>query len=285
MKKWCCALMMAMCWLVTDAQSGVSSLLWQVSGNGLQQPSYLFGTFHIVCKDDFQITDTLQQKLLSTRQLYGELDMDTPGQEMQLALKMMMKDKTLQQLFSPADYKQVSDSFQRITGMPLAMFNNFIPFVPMSLAVLNSVACAEKLQPETEFMKIAKQHQLEVLGLETIQDQVDAINTQPIDSMVLQLKNMLLNFDSSKQSMQEMITMYKKRNIDTIYGYMKSKGVGAEFETELLIKRNRRWVPLIEKAMTDKPSFFAVGAGHLGGPEGVVSLLRKQGYQVSPVSY
>jgi uncharacterized protein YbaP (TraB family) len=285
MKKIGLGLVLGFCWFIAGAQSVTSSLLWEISGNGLTQPSYLFGTFHIVCKKDFTITSQLQEKLLSTRQLYGELDMDAPGQEMQLALKMVMKDSSLPQLVSDTDYRKMSDSFQKITGMPLTMFNNFLPFVPMSLAVINMVPCSDKVQPETEFMKIAKEHNMEVLGLETIQEQVDVINSQPRDSMVSQFRSMLLNYDSSRQSMQHLVDVYNQRNIDSIYAYMKSEDMSQDFETELLVKRNRKWVPLIVQAMQQKPSFFAVGAGHLGGPEGVVSLLRKQHYLLRPVNY
>lgn len=285
MKKIGLGLVLGFCWFMAGAQSGTSSLLWEISGNGLTQPSYLFGTFHIVCKKDFTITSLLREKLLSTQQLYGELDMDAPGQEMQLALKMVMKDSSLPQLVSDTDYRKMSDSFQKITGMPLTMFNNFLPFVPMSLAVINMVPCSDKVQPETEFMKIAKEHNMEVLGLETIQEQVDVINSQPRDSMISQFRSMLLNYDSSRHAMQHLVDVYNKRNIDSIYAYMKSEDMSQDFETELLVKRNRKWVPLIVQAMQQKPSFFAVGAGHLGGPDGVVSLLRKQHYLLRPVNY
>jgi uncharacterized protein YbaP (TraB family) len=285
MKKIGLGLVLGFYWFVAGAQSGTSSLLWEISGNGLTQPSYLFGTFHIVCKKDFTITSQLREKLLSTRQLYGELDMDAPGQEMQLALKMVMKDSSLPQLVSDTDYKKMSDSFQKITGMPLTMFNNFLPFVPMSLAVINMVPCSDKVQPETEFMKIAKEHNMEVLGLETIQEQVDVINSQPRDSMVSQFRSMLLNYDSSRHAMQHLVDVYNKRNIDSIYAYMKSEDMSQDFETELLVKRNRKWVPLIVQAIQQKPSFFAVGAGHLGGPDGVLNLLRKQHYLLRPVNY
>lgn len=271
--------------LAIQAQPARSSLLWKVEGNGLTQPSYLFGTFHILCKNDFRIGDTLKQAFLSARRFYAEIDLDEPGQQMQLAMKMVMKDKSLPQLLSPSDYQQVSDSFQRITGMPLAMFNQFNPFVPMGMAIIHTIDCADKVQPENEFMSLARENGMDILGLETIQDQVDAIASQPVDSMVVQLKQMLLHFDSSRQVMRGMIDLYKKGNIDAIYSYMKSSGMDAGFETALLSDRNNRWIPLIEKAAAEKPGFFAVGAGHLGGTDGIISLLMKKGYQLSPVQY
>ncbi len=264
--------------------SPTSSLLWEISGNGLQQPSYIFGTFHMICRTEFEITDILKSKIASSQQFYGELAMDDPKLQMQMAMKLMMPDKSLSSLMGESDYKKVSENFQAITGMSLQMFDNFKPFVPLSLLALNGIACDDKMQPETEFVAIAKQNQMPILGLETVDDQVNAIDKEPLDSQVLSLKQMLLNFDSVKNMMQEMMAIYKKRDIDSLYAFMKIKG-DKDFETALLVDRNRNWVPIIEKAVTAKASFFAVGAGHLGGTEGVISLLRKRGYQVIPVKY
>lgn len=57
----------------------------------------------------------------------------------------------------------------------------------------------------------------------------------------------------------------------------------ADYEEDLLLKRNRNWIPVIEKAMKEKSTFFGVGAAHLADEEGVIKLLRKQGYKVEPV--
>lgn len=85
--------------------------------------------------------------------------------------------------------------------------------------------------------------------------------------------------------MTEMIAVYKSRNIDSLYRYMMQAGMSDDFETSLLDKRNQNWVPIIEESIRKEPSFFAVGAGHLGGQKGVISLLRMKGYQLKPVMY
>lgn len=268
-----------------EAQSKKSSLLWEISGNELQNPSYLFGTFHMMCKADFPVSDILINKIKSSKQFYGELKMDDPNLQSQLMLKMMMAGKTLESLMSAEEYKKVSENFQAITGMPIAGFNNFKPFIPLSFLAIQSISCGDKIQPETEFVEIAKANHLPIRGLETIDDQMEAIDKQPLDSQVNSLKQMVLNFDSVKNVMAEMITIYKQRDVDSLYAFMKRSGADDAFEQDLLIKRNKNWIPVIMKAMAANPSFFAVGAGHLAGEEGVISLLRKQGYTVTPVKY
>lgn len=263
-----------------------NSLLWMISGKDLSRPSYVFGTFHMMCKSDFAITDPLKEKLNATEQFYGELDMDDPTLQMSMISKLRLKDKTLKDLMSEADYTILSENFQRVTGMQLQSFNQFMPFMSLSVLTLNSIECSDKIQPEGEFVKLAQQQKLPILGLETIDDQIEAINSQPLDSQLYSLKRMVIAYDSVKQSIHKMIAVYKENNVDKLYDFIRANSNGDDrFETEMLAKRNKRWIPIIEKAIHEKPSFFAVGAGHLGGNEGVLELLRKQGYTLTPVLY
>jgi uncharacterized protein YbaP (TraB family) len=85
--------------------------------------------------------------------------------------------------------------------------------------------------------------------------------------------------------MNEMIQVYLKKDVNALYQFMKDKGVTDNFESTMLIKRNKNWIPKMKKAMKESPSFFAVGAGHLGGKSGVLALLRKKGYKVEPINY
>ncbi len=267
------------------AQTPKSSLLWEISGNGLLQPSYLFGTFHMMCKDDFMISQELETIIKSTKQFYGELKMDDPQMQTKLMAKMMMQDKTLQSMFAESDYKNLSETFQTITGLPLIAFDKFKPFLPISLLALKSITCNETVQPETVFMAIAKKNQLPIFGLETIDEQMDAIDKEPLDSQVSAFTKTVLNFDSVKKEMLRMSSVYKQRDIDSLYSFIKNTGFDLVTEKNLLIDRNRKWTPLIHTIIKRESSFFAVGAGHLGGPEGVISLLRKQGYILKPLLF
>ena len=267
-----------------SAQPAKSSLLWEISGNGLQHPSYLFGTFHMMCKEDFAITGILESKLKASEQFYGEIDMDQPNLQANMISRIMMQGKTLETLLGE-DYKSTNEKFQSITGMSMAMLNNFKPFYCLSLLVINSTQCKESIQPEAAFTAVAKQNHLQIRGLETIDEQFDVIDKEPIDSQINALKKIVGNFDSVKTMMSQLMTVYKTKNIDSLFSFMKSTGANEDFGTELLDKRNKKWIPLMKKAMLEKASFFAVGAGHLGGTEGVISLLRKEGYRLTPVMY
>jgi uncharacterized protein YbaP (TraB family) len=270
----------------SDAQQKEpSSLLWEINGKNLSKPSYLFGTFHLICASDFSISKPLSEKLNSTEQFFGEIDLSNPNLQKEMVMSLIMKDQTIESLMGKLDFEKANQSFKDITGMDLKMLNNLKPFMSLSLLTMNTISCPDKIQPETMFMNMVNQRKIPVYGLETIADQMNAIDTQPLDSQINSLKKMIYNFDSVKIEMRNMIKVYQLKNVDSLYNYMKQNGADGKFEQELLIKRNQNWIPIIMKAINQKSSFFAVGAGHLGGETGIINLLRKQGYQIKAINY
>jgi uncharacterized protein YbaP (TraB family) len=261
------------------------SLLFEVSGNGLTNQSYIFGTFHIMCKDQFSISPTLESKIVATNQFYGELDMDDPTLQATLMQKIMMKDKTIESMMDSSNFKTFDEAFKKITGIPASQLNHYKPFFHLSLITIKTIPCFNFVQPETELMQIAKKNGKEILGLETVEEQMNAIDAQPLDSQIVSLQKMVLNFDSTKNMMNEMIEVYKKNDAELLYNYVQKQGTDGMNEEALLVNRNKNWIPKLKKIMQEKSSFIAVGGAHLGGKTGVLALLRAEGYTVKPVMY
>lgn len=261
------------------------SLLWEISGKGISEPSYLFGTFHIMCKDQFNISEILASKITSTQQFYGELDMDDPTMQTTMMQKIIMKDKTIESMMDTSSFRKFNDAFKKITGISAVQLNNYKPFFHLSLLTLKTIPCLNFVQPETELMQIAKKQGKDVLGLETVEEQMDAIDAQPLDAQISSLQKMVLNFDSTKNLMNEMIAVYKKDDAELLYKYVQQQGTDGMNEEALLVNRNKNWIPKLKKIMQDKSSFIAVGGAHLGGNTGVLALLKAEGYSVKPVKY
>ena len=261
-----------------------SSLLWEVTGNGIAKPSYLFGTFHLIYKEDFEITSTLKQKFNTTEKLFEEMKMDDPSIQMKM-MAQMKSDKSLKELYDSNNYKMLADSFQKITGMPLGFFNNYKPFLATTMLTQKMLSCKEIIQPETEFIKLAKEKNIEIFGLETIEDEMKAIDKMPLDSQLHSIIKTVGNFDSVKQMMTSIVEVYKKRNPDELYKFMKLNGVDDAFETAMLEERNNNRLPTIITNIKKQATFFAFGAGHLCGKNGIINLLRKKGYKVKPIQY
>jgi len=282
------ALFFAIYLISTSVNSQVrvkTSLLWKISGNSLKEPSYIFGTFHLMCKDQFTISDTLKATLLNTTQFYGELDMDDPTMQQQMMQLIAMPNRTLESYMTAEKFRVCDSVYKTITGMSLKSFNQFKPFMSVSFLTIKTVPCSNFVQPETELMNLAKANKKEILGLETVAEQLNAIDVEPIDSQVVALQKMVLHFDSTKATMKEMMDMYQKKDPEILFRYIQKQGTDGLSEKALLVDRNKKWVPKMKSIMQEKSSFFAVGAGHLGGKTGVLALLRELGYRVEPIQY
>ena len=270
--------------LFSNAQELEKSLLWKISGNGLKKPSYLFGTIHLTC--DTSLDANTLNALETTEQLYLELDMDDKSIQMQMMKLMMMKDGAkLSTLLSPEDFKILDEFMKKNLNMSAKLFDSFKPFMISSMLFPKMLDCKSK-SVESELMKITKEQNEEIFGLEIAEDQMkvfDEISYQ--DQAEELLKTVKDNLEKDKKEFQEMITIYQNKDIEGMLKMMSDSDnkITSENQDILLNDRNKKWIPIMVKIMKDKPTFFGVGAGHLAGEEGVIKLLRKQGYKVEAV--
>lgn len=270
--------------LFSNAQELEKSLLWKISGNGLNKPSYLFGTIHLTC--DTSLDENTLNALEATEQLYLELDMDDKSIQMQMMKLMMMKDGTkLSTLLSPEDFKILDEFMKKNLNMSAKLFDSFKPFMISSMLFPKMLDCKSQ-SVESELMKITKEQNEEIFGLEKAEDQMkvfDEISYQ--DQADELLKTVKDNLEKDKKEFQEMITIYQNKDIEGMLKMMNDSDnkITSENQDILLNDRNKNWIPIMVKTMKDKPTFFGVGAGHLAGEEGVIKLLRKKGYKVEAV--
>ena len=266
-------------------QKEEKSLLYEISGNGLSQPSYLYGTIHIICKEDFVMTEATKQKFSETQQVYLEVDMDDPKMMPEMMKSMYMTDgSTIKTLLSEPNYQKVSQFFKDTLKMNIATMDKMKPFVLGSMSITKLLSCPTQSYEET-FMKMAKIENKEILGLETVQDQFGAMDKMGMKKQAdMMLVKLVENWTDGKQEFKQLITDYKNQDVEALLEDMsKSKIMDEGFEENLLTTRNQNWIVKIQKITKEKPTFFAVGAGHLGGKKGVITLLRNEGFTVKAV--
>lgn len=270
--------------LFSNAQELEKSLLWKISGNGLNKPSYLFGTIHLTC--DTSLDENILNALEATEQLYLELDMDDKSIQMKLMKLMMMKDGAkLSTLLSPEDFKILDEFMKKNLNMSAKLFDSFKPFMISSMLFPKMLDCKSK-SVESELMKITKEQNEEIFGLEIAEDQMkvfDEISYQ--DQAEELLKTVKDNLEKDKKEFNEMMAIYQNKDIEGMLKMMNDSDnkITSENQDILLNDRNKNWIPIMVKTMKDKPTFFGVGAAHLAGENGVIKLLRKKGYKVEAV--
>ncbi len=269
---------------IANAQKLDNSLLWEISGNGLENPSYLYGTMHAVCETN--INEKVLKAFDETSQLYLEIDMDDPNFQAAMMKGLMMKDgKTISSLITEDEAKILDTFLQENVGYNLKMINNFKPIMVSSLYIPKLLDCDMKAV-DMELMQISQTQKEEVYGLETVEDQFNAFDKIPYAAQAEELmKSAKNNLVKDKEEMKKMLTVYKSENIEAMLAITKESDnkLMNNFEEDLLNKRNKNWIPVITKVVKEKPTFFGVGAAHLAGENGVIKLLRKQGFKVEAV--
>lgn len=266
------------------APAAANTLLWEITGKNLTQPSYLYGTIHLVCPADLQVSEPLKQAFNKTQQVVMELDMDSPTMAQEMQSDVLMKNgQNLQTLLSAADYTAVGNYLQSKAGLPIDKVGAVKPFILSSMLYPALLGCTPASYEGT-FVKMAQEQKKEILGLETVQEQLSLFDQIPYSEQSKMLADMVNKEDEAKQELQKMMVIYKSQNVEELHSLTSSSLFNfQQYEDLLLNSRNQRWIAGISQYATAKPTFFAVGAAHLGGPKGVLALLRQQGYQVKPV--
>lgn len=262
-----------------------NTLLWEISGKQLAAPSYLFGTFHLICKDDILISNQLKAAVKATNEMYMELDMDDPSTMLSGMFLMNMKEgNTLKTIFNEAEYKKVEQFFKDSLQTSIGMFKSMKPFFLMSLLYPKMLPCKNISGVEQELMKLAKENKKEIKGLETMAFQAAVFDSIPYSQQAKELLKTIDSLPAYKKYFDTMVNIYKKQQLKEMQNLFTKSEFGMEENQDILLdKRNKNWVAQLNAIMKKESVFVAVGAGHLVGNMGLIVLLRKQGYTLRPI--
>ena len=259
-----------------------NSLLWSVEGEGLKR-SYLYGTFHILPQSDFVVSEEVFQAFMASDRVVMEMDMDDPTIQLEIMKYISMEEGiTLDQLLGDADYAKLDTLLKESYGVGANVFNTWQPMIVGAMLIKNFIE-GEAVSFETAFVGYAHEHQKETCGLETPREQMLIFDNIPPEDQVEDLKEMLNDEEKIASVYRKMIDMYKQEDIQALYDYLVSYYDDPEEIDLLLDARNKKWIPKIVEFSTEDSSFFLVGAGHLAGEQGLIKLLRKEGYTVRAV--
>lgn len=263
-----------------------NTLLWQITGPGISSPSYLYGTIHLMCANEIKVSDTLRARFYTTQKLFLEVNLNDPSVMMKTMQQMQMRnDTTLVQLLTASQYDSLDVQFKKLTGMSLSMMNRMKPELVESLIYPSLLGCENTEAWEQKFTQLAKANNMEVNGLEDVEDQLKIFDEIPYADQAKELAETLNNIDSTKQNFNQLLSLYKQKDLNALSKMLNQNDVLTQYDDLLLNNRNKKWIPEIIQQAKLQPTFFAVGAGHLGNENGLINLLKLQGYTVLPVIY
>ena|SRR5579871_4875813 len=262
------------------------TLLWKISGNGLKKPSYLFGTMHILCADDAQLSDSLKEAIHKTDEVYFEIDLtDMKGMMNSLKYMRMNDEKRLSDILSADDYAKVKAYFEtHPTMLPFGMLERFKPLLISSIVEENDLDCKATNGMEMVIMKEAKDQNKKIHGLETAEFQSSLFDSIPYEKQAKDLVDYLDSSTQYKKMTDTLALAYKQQDLQRIDELTTKEDPSMSNYMDLMLyDRNRKWIRELKKIMIEKSVLIAVGAGHLPGEKGVINLLKKNGYKVTPV--
>ena len=290
--------------LMLIALGAQAQLLWKISGNGLQKPSYIIGTYHLAPVTFTDSIKGLKEALDVSEQVYGEIimsEMTKPENMTKTQAAMMLPEgQTIDKLYTAEEMARINAMLKSIMGIDMTN-----PMVAQQIGKLTPQA----LQTQIGLLMYLKKHtgfdptqtfdgyfQQEatakgksVGALETIDFQIETL----YKSMTMERQKQLLlcladNMEFNEEQTENVIKAFFSQDLDGIEEAMNAKlnntcdGTPEEKET-LIYARNDNWIKQMPEIMKQKSTLFAVGAGHLPGERGVLAQLKKAGYTVEGV--
>ena len=271
-----------------DTNPDNNTLLWEITGNGLEKPSYLFGTIHLLCADDAVLSDNMKKVIRDADEVYLEVDMDNLVDIFGAMSKMKMKgDTSLRDLLDARDYENVKAYFEAHgTKLPFSMLEKYKPILAASMLESSGMPCDNTSAMEQVIMQHAKEYDKNIKGLETMAFQAGILDSIPYKLQADQLVQYVNNAgkQDGDSELNQMWKAYNSQDLAKLEELMIKGDVGISNFTDLLLyRRNKNWVAKLKNLLPAKSLLVAVGAGHLPGDQGVINLLRKAGYTLTPL--
>ena len=294
------AFFLAAAFIACLAFNAQAQLLYRISGNGLKSPSYIVGTYHLAPASFADSIPGMNEAIENTQQVCGELDMmdafkpENAARMMQA--QMLPEGVTLSSLLTAEERTRLNAVLLEVIGTNLddeAYAAQVEHVNPVTLSTTLSLAAyikkAESFNPmellDNYFQMLALQNGKSIKGFETVDFQMNVLYGSELPKQVEDLMCLVDHFEESAQLVDRITSAYFSQNFQQLEAILEEEMEGPcaaspEEEAALLDNRNHNWIKMMPDMMAEKPTLFAVGAGHLCGEQGVLKLLQGLGYTV-----
>ena len=274
----------------SQIQKKYPSLLWEITGNGLNKPSYLFGTMHISNKMVFNLSDSFYKAIMSAD-----------------VVALEQNPEVWQDAYSKQDfgddrnfmYSQLYSNFnaanERLTEETFSL-SNYEPKIQLGLAseaklvngmLYRSNMGQENFEEETYLdmyiYRLGRKLNKIVTGVEDYKES-DKIVKEAYRDMYKDRKQRRIYDLNGYDYRRKMEEAYRKGDLDLLDSLQAVTSVSDAFNEKFLFKRNDIQANSIDTILKKHSLFVGVGAAHLPGDRGVIELLRKKGYTVRAVT-
>lgn len=268
-----------------------AQLLWKVTGNGLKHPSYLFGTHHLISIQFLDSVPGLFKAFTACDVMVGEMvinNIDATAKIQQAAI--MPNQVKINDLLNDDEYKLVDTELKSVLKFGLKDVSILNPSL---VQILYEMEIYKKLtgfkdesQSDSYFQMVAAEKGKKVMGLETVDQQIAVLfNNSNLELQANRLVETVEKKDSILYEMIQLNKLYRSGKLEELIAVSKKKGAITDMTDEeyarLVDNRNADWITKLPGLFKESSCFVAVGAMHLGGKNGLIKLLKKEGYKVT----
>jgi len=260
-------------------------LLWQIGGKNIKHPTYLYGTIHLFDTSLYKVPAPLMAKLSQVKKVYFELAFNE-GTLAEQRKHATVADSTQQinKLMSPASLAKFNAAIKNHPATK-ALGPAIYRFKPIFISPM-LLTNGKTVTIDMEMFNLASKRKIAVGGLETVAEQMKAVDAIPMAKQVKMMETFLKDYKGADPTIKKITEAYVKQDVDHLLEAMgDGEAVDANFNKTVLVNRNIIMANRIDKAAGGQSTMFAVGAGHLGGTDGLISLLRKKGYKLNAIPF
>ncbi len=264
-----------------------NALLWEISGNDLEKPSYVFAILKFIPGEDYIFHSNAEKAFNACGILATETHLDHHAKHELNKAAHLPHGKTLENYMSKEYYQKLEELFTGKLGVTKMKFDLvYRKFKPIMLSTtITRLALNHPMKYyEPELLIMANDKNMVSMGLETVEREVEALETFAIEDQIKALEHTLDNMEAQKNDYNEVVKAYKEGNLHKVLEYtLHPVENNEDFRKNFIVARNEEWIPKMVEYMHMAPTFFAVGASHVADESGILHLLEEEGYTIKPL--
>jgi uncharacterized protein len=275
---------------IAQTKSNTPTNFYAVTGNGLKDTSWIFGTYHLVNNSYLNEIPVVKKAHTKSKAVVVEIEMDS-AKMMQAATVGIMFDKKLTDLLEKPFTDSLDAELKATLQVGIEALNQLKP-----MNIMVTLSMVYLMKDNKELMKkytglpldqfFATEGKLKgkrVIALETIEEQMNLLFNSPMEKQIEQLKYFIRNKEEGIASGNDLLKTWFTHDLNKMYQISQKALDNFGSEEELLKNRNNNWIKKLPTIIQNQSSFIAVGALHLSGPNGIVQLLEQKGYTLTPL--
>lgn len=257
-------------------------MLWKFYKTDPDICSYLFGTMHLATEEAYTFVNIAQKYIDKVSSYAGEMDLNEATGKDMMSFMTLPDGVRFSSFFRPKQYAKYKKLVLKTFKIDLISYDTLTPFF-MNNLLAELTLPKSKNEPLDHFLwNYAMEKNKKMKGVESFENQLNVLRQIPLDYQIKAFRRSLKNIGTFKSKLKKINEIYSTGDINKIYKISK-KSMGS-IRKLMIYDRNTFMAEKIIQLASKMPLFAAVGAAHLAGKNGLIALLKKEGFNVQPVS-